>query len=168
MHKCSFKDTHIYNDRKLSFFSCAMTVSCRQPWASLPIIIAHDPSACWTTWPDSPDRAPTVSLHMPELSLRDTALSEGIRYTHEKQPKRIQPAQQRTPGLLHTLRPTLPCKWTPISAQISHKYPVWRFWHHLMVRIHFARIQDWSLNPCLIFGGFRENKIEVNHKDFES
>lgn len=52
---------------------------------------------------------------------------------------------------------TLPCKWTPTSAQISHKYPVWRFWRHLVVRIPFARIQDWSLNPCLIFGAFREN-----------
>lgn len=68
--------------------------SCRQPRASLSIVIARDLSVCWAAWPDSPDRAPTVSLHMPELSLRDTALSEGIHCTHEKQAKRTQPAQQ--------------------------------------------------------------------------
>lgn len=101
-----YRERERENGRKLSFCSY-VTVSCRQPQASLSIVIAHDLSVCWATWPDSPDRAPTVSLHMPELSLRDTALSEGIHCTHEKQPKRIQPAQQRNAGLLHALKPNM-------------------------------------------------------------
>lgn len=92
-----------YNGRKLSFCSWAMTVSCRQPRASLSISIAHDPSVCWATWPDSPDRAPTVCLHMPELSLRDTALSEGIHCTHEKQPHPASAAENiRPPSCIQT------------------------------------------------------------------
>lgn len=80
--------------QKVVFLLMCHDGSCRQPRASLSIVIARDLSVCWAAWPDSPDRAPTVSLHMPELSLRDTALSEGIHCTHEKQAKRTQPAQQ--------------------------------------------------------------------------
>lgn len=74
-------------DVKPSFCSCAVAVGLRRVWASLSIITAHDPSVHRATWPQSTDQAPTVFLHMPDLSLRDTALSKKIHCSHEQQRK---------------------------------------------------------------------------------
>lgn len=73
--------------RKSSFCSCAMAVGLGRLWASLSVITAHDPSVHQATWPESPDQAPRVLLHMPDLSLRDTALSKGIHCVHVQQCK---------------------------------------------------------------------------------
>lgn len=71
--------------RKLSFSSCTVAVGLRRLWASLSIITAHDPSVHRATWPESPGQAPMVFLHMPDLSIRDTALSKEIHCIHEQQ-----------------------------------------------------------------------------------
>lgn len=71
------------------------------PWKSAsgssepacPLLLHMTPLCIGRPRVTAPDQTPTVFLHMPGLSLRDTALSNEIHRMHERQPKRNFPAQ---------------------------------------------------------------------------